>query len=128
MGGRRGICGQLRPGRIAQAAHRHLSAFGLASADHEQDRHLGEGVLPDLVAGFLVPEVEVGAEAGGSERGVHLPGVAVGVAGDRGDDDLAGRQPYDGEVLSVSCSGEVVLWCSKTRDTDDHLELAVCPA
>jgi len=31
--------------------------------------------------------------AGGIERGVHLPGIAVGVAGDCGDDDLAGRQP-----------------------------------
>ena len=75
--------------RLAQAAHRDLPLFGLASADHEQDRHLGEGVLPDLVADLLVPEVEFGAEAGPHERGVHRPGVFVGVAGDRGDDDLA---------------------------------------
>ena len=119
---------QHRLSRVTESPDRHLPPFGLASADHQQDRHLGEGVHPDLVADLLVPEVEFDAEAGGSERGVHLPGVAIGVAGDRGDDDLAGRQPYDGEVLSVSCSGEVVLWCSTTRDTDDHLEFAVCPA
>ena len=70
---------------------RDLPPVGPAPADHEQDRHLGEGVLPDLVADLLVPAVEFRAEAGGISRGAHLPGVAVGVAGDRGDDHLPGR-------------------------------------
>ena len=89
------------PRSISQSPDRDLPLFGLASADHEQHRDLGEGVLTHLVADLLVPEVEFGAEAGGIERGVHLPGVAVGVAGDRGNNDLAGRQPYAGEVLSI---------------------------
>ena len=119
---------QHRPCGVTEAPDRDLPPFGLASADHREDRDLGEGVFADLEADLLVQKVGLGAEAGGIERGLHLPGVAVGVAGDRGDDDLARRQPYDGEVLSVSCGGEVVQWCSKNRDTDDYLEFAVCPA
>ena len=84
---------QHRPCGVTEPPDRDLSLFGLASADHEQERHLGEGALPDLLADLLVPNVQFGAEPGGIERGVHLPSVTVGVAGDRGDDDLAGRQP-----------------------------------
>jgi len=52
--------------RLAQAAHRHLSAFGFAATDHEQHRYLGDGVFPHLVADLLVPEVEFRPEAAAS--------------------------------------------------------------
>ncbi len=81
-----------------------MTILGLAPADHQQDRDLGAGVFPDLVANLLVPEVEFRAEPGGIERGVRLPGLAVGVTGDRGDDDLAGRQP-EGQVAGVVPEG-----------------------
>ena len=77
-----------------------MAVFSPASADHGQGRDLGRGVLAYLVADLLVPGVKLSTEPGGIKRAPHFPGIAVGVAGDRGDDDPAGYEPEE-QVASV---------------------------
>ena len=74
---RRGLVGQDADGFLdrdqglglgAQAADSDHALLGFLTADHGDDRHLADGVFADLVADLLVPQVDLGAQAGGLNR------------------------------------------------------------
>src|SRR5688572_18076337 len=77
----------------SETAQRHCAFGDLALADREDDGNLREAVLAHFVIDLLVAQIGLGAQARSGELRHDLLRIAVGIRGDRRDDDLQRRQP-----------------------------------